>query len=391
MKILINITALVLITHLVVAQNSIDSVLSVIERNNTSLMAARKSADAEKTANRTGLFLPNPEVEFAFLKANESQPVNRTDFSISQSFDFPTAYSYRNSISKLKNEQVDINYERERRTVLLRARLICSELVYRNALHVELQRRLNHAMRLASAYEKMLDAGEANIIEYNRAQLNLATVNNQMEINAAERATLLNELALLNGGNAVQFADSVFQPVALEMEFDDWFKSLNSNYTNIQWLALETSISAKEQKLNTATSLPRLSAGYMSENVPGEKFRGVTAGISIPLWENRNTVKYAKARTNALTSLQEDQTLQLKSNLFALYDRTSKLQSAVSSYRQRMNEFNNELLLTKALDSGHISLSEYFIALSEYYDAVDRLFEMEKELDMAYTELKQVK
>lgn len=391
MKFRIYIAAFLLITQGISAQNSIDSVLSLIEKNNTTLIAARKTTDAEKTANRIGLFLPNPEADFAFLKADGAQPVKRTDFSISQSFDFPTAYGFRSSISKLKSEQSELSYESNRREVLLKARLICSELIYRNALQHELERRLKHAGELASAYSKMLEAGEANILEYNRAQLNYATLNSELSVNETERNSLLLELASLNGGFPINFIASAFQPVIMNYQFDEFYKTMQSNNTGIQWMSKETEITIRERKLNTALSLPRLSAGYLSENVPGEAFKGVTAGISIPLWENRNTVKYAKARTSALKSLQEDQELQFKNTLKDQFERTSQLSSAVNLYRENMTEYNSELLLTKALNSGQISLTEYFFELGEYYNAIDRLLEMERDLNIAYSELIQVR
>ncbi len=34
---------------------------------------------------------------------------------------------------------------------------------------------------------------------------------------------------------------------------------------------------------------------HSEEGVVGEQFQGITVGISIPLWENKNSVKYAKA------------------------------------------------------------------------------------------------
>nr|MDA3910178.1 transporter [Bacteroidales bacterium] len=46
------------------AQNNIDTVLAQIERNNTTLSALQKRAEAEKIGNKTGNYLQNPEIEF---------------------------------------------------------------------------------------------------------------------------------------------------------------------------------------------------------------------------------------------------------------------------------------------------------------------------------------
>ena len=36
-------------------------------------------------------------------------------------------------------------------------------------------------------------------------------------------------------------------------------------------------------------------AGYYSEQVPAQYFRGVKVGVSIPLWQHTNTIKQAKS------------------------------------------------------------------------------------------------
>jgi hypothetical protein len=45
-----------------------------------------------------------------------------------------------------------------------------------------------------------------------------------------------------------------------------------------------------EEKKPHALNLPKISAGYMSERVSTERFRGIT-GLSLPWWENKNTVR----------------------------------------------------------------------------------------------------
>jgi hypothetical protein len=95
------------------------SVLEQIEQNNTVLSALRKQAEAEKTGNKTGIYPANPEVEFHYLWGNRPETGNRIDFSASQSFDFPTAYHYKKKISDTQNQQVDLKYRIERKTVLL--------------------------------------------------------------------------------------------------------------------------------------------------------------------------------------------------------------------------------------------------------------------------------
>ena len=82
------ITILILFTGITLnAQTNINSVLTSIEENNTTLKSLRESADAQKLENRTGIYLDNPEVGFNYLWGNPTDIGNRTDLSVSQTFE----------------------------------------------------------------------------------------------------------------------------------------------------------------------------------------------------------------------------------------------------------------------------------------------------------------
>ena len=90
------------------AQTTVDSVLANIERNNTTLAAIRKNTDAQKIGNNTGIYISNPEIEFNYLWGNPSPIGDRTDFSVKQTFDFPTAYSYKKQVARFRQHQTSI-------------------------------------------------------------------------------------------------------------------------------------------------------------------------------------------------------------------------------------------------------------------------------------------
>ncbi|KAA6308466.1 hypothetical protein EZS27_039873, partial [termite gut metagenome] len=81
------------------AQNNIETILASIEKNNITLKALREETEAQKLANKTGIFLANPEVEFNYLWGNPNVTGNRTDVSIRQTFDIPTSKLFVESLS----------------------------------------------------------------------------------------------------------------------------------------------------------------------------------------------------------------------------------------------------------------------------------------------------
>lgn len=389
MKNALMISAIILLGVNLFAQNTIDRVVKEVEKNNTTLSAYRKIADAAKMGNKTALYPQNPEVEFNYLWGNPSVIGNRTDFSIKQSFDFPTAYAFKNQISDLENEQAELEYQKQRKELLLQARLICVELTYHNAMNAELQNRLNDAMQIANAYTSKFNIGEVSILEHNKAQINLLNVTKELENNGIERNTLLAELSMLNGGNALNFTDSLFTSQTIPADFEQWLTSVEANNPVLQWIRHEMAISEKQIDLNAAMSLPKFHAGYMSENVVVEQFRGVTVGVTIPLWENKNTVKYAKANRIAIQSMEADAKLQYYSQMKALHSKAVSLQIAVNEYRQSLQLYQNAELLKKAFDQGEISLLNYVLEISFAYATIDKYLKAEHELNRTITLLYQ--
>jgi outer membrane protein TolC len=314
---------------------------------------------------------------------------NRTDISIKQSFDFPTAYGYRRQIADSRNLQSDLEYQQQRREILYAARILCTDIMYANAVNEEYGKRLLHAQSLADAFQVMYEKGEVSILEHNKAQLNLLNLKKEAEARNIERTTYLKQLAALNGGIAMELNEIAFPTQVLPSDFDQWYSTAEKNNPALLWLKQEIEVTRQQEKLNRAMGLPKASAGYMSEKVVGEHFQGISVGVSIPLWENKNMVKYAQAQTLALQSIETDRKLQFYNQLKIQFERAASLQQTVNEYSQALNSSNNAELLKKALDQGEIPLINYLMELSFTYEAMDNLLKSEYELNKAISFLEQ--
>ena len=387
MKRLIIVLSTVILGSSNLLSQDIDRILDGVEKNNTTLISLRKSADAELIGNKTGIYLTNPEFAFNYLWGSPNNIGNRKDISVMQSFDFPSAYAYRNQISEFRNAQVELEYERALNSIMTQTRLVCNELIYHNALAIELQQRIVNAQKIADSYRRKFEAGETGIIDFNKAQVYLLNIIKDAESVEIERSALLAELKTLNGGLPVEFIASTFPVQALPDDFEQWYIQTEQNNPVLQWLKQELSISQKNEKLNSAMGLPRIQAGYMSEDVVGEQFRGISVGLSIPLLENKNAVKYAKARTFAVQSAESDNRQQFYNKLKALHTKAVSLQNSLYDYRINLQKFNNSVLLQKALDNGELSLAEYYLELTVYYESNNRLLDIEKSLNETIIEL----
>ena len=78
--------------------------------------------------------------------------------------------------------------------------------------------------------------------------------------------------------------------------------------------------------------LPKFSVGYAGEFTPDEGWQGVKLGVSIPLWENRNRVKHARAEVAAAEQAMDDARLQYSARLEFLFEQCRELAGNISRY-----------------------------------------------------------
>ncbi|MDR1666507.1 MAG: TolC family protein [Bacteroidales bacterium] len=372
------------------AQNRIDSVLLSIEENNTTLKALRETAGAQKLENRTGIYLSAPEAGINYLWGKPGDIGKRTDISVKQTFDIPTITGMKSRLADGRNNLLDWQYKAGRMDILLEAKLYCIDLVYYNALKRELDLRRQHAEIIAEGYKARLDRGDVNQLEYNKVQLNLSTVQGEISRVEVERKALLSQLKSLNGDKEIVLDDSQYTPSQLPPDFEGWYGQAEQKNPELAYVKQEVEVSKKQVSLSKAMGLPAFSAGYMSEKVIGQQYQGITLGISIPLWENKNRVKQAKAAVRAAGSREMDSKQQFYSRLRTLYDRAGGLKELADGYRRSLATVNNTHLLKKALDAGEISLLDYIVEIGLYYTTVNQVLEAERDYRKAFAELSAV-
>ncbi|MDL2323148.1 TolC family protein [Bacteroidales bacterium OttesenSCG-928-A17] len=363
------------------------NILQEIEQNNTVLSALRHQTEADKTENKTGLYPENPEVEFAYLWGNSDE--TRTDWSVSQGFDFPTTYYHKKKFSDLQNRQLDLQYQVERKDILLEASMLCIQLIYWNALSDKLEEQLNLTQQVADAYRKKYEAGDASLLDMNKAQYDLTDALKEYRNAVTEKEFIQSELTRLNGGISFQLTAKTFPQFVLPLHFESWYEERKEKNQLLKFYRQSVHLSSENEKLQRSLNLPKIKAGYMSEKVMNEHFQGVTVGVSVPLWENKNTVKQIKAQTLANREMEKNETLKDYHQTRALYKKAQNLQLTVSDIKKQQEEDNTVYLLKKSLNLGEISLIEFILELGIYYDMQQSMLEMERDLHLTASELMQ--
>ncbi len=380
--------AILLIGSNLYAQRSLDSLLSSVEKGNSTLIAAHNLLDARLLEARTGLSPDNPEVEFGYMWGNQADLGNRTDFAVTQSFDFPTAYTSKSKLSKINQQQAELEYQATRQEILLHAHQLWITRVYLNKKVSLLESRFKFASQVYESFEQKLKSGEANQLQVNQSRMKVMALEN--EINKLESDIRKNsaDILTLSSNDKLIIADTTF-PVARKIEYD----SLVADYMNgnINQLYLnEIDKKAKEVNVVFNQKLPKLKAGYYSESILDEKLQGIKAGISIPLWGNAKAVNSAKAKL-AYAESDAERYWQVKQNeLKQTYEQWSYLKDQVKEMEQILGMSNDELLLRHAMEAGEISLTEYFYESDFYFHNIVNLLEFKKEMYLLEADLRKV-
>ena len=374
------------------AQNSIDQVLKSIETNNKSLQANTKMTDAQKLEAQTGKFLANPSVEWEQMWGNRNNPGSEYTLTVKQSLDFPTTYSNKNKLANLKANTIGFQSAAYRQQLLLNAKQTCIEIIYLRKQKSLLDERLANAETMFALYKKRFESGDANQLELNKIQLELLNAQNQSRLNKAALTAAEEQLRNLNGGKPITF-DATDYPAGEELiNFDQLQAAFMDADPNLKSLTGNQEIANREVKLSRSLTLPKFDVGYKrnaaSDHVASN---GFMVGVSIPLFENKNTVKKAKAQAEFATASLEDNRLNLKTNLQQLYQQAEALQISRADYAKVLEQQRNIELLNKALNAGQLSVIDYFTELSTIYDSHQSYLDVEKEYHSILAQLYQYK
>ena len=374
------------------AQNSIDQVLKSIETNNKSLQANTKMTDAQKLEAQTGKFLANPSVEWEQMWGNRNNPGSEYTLTVKQSLDFPTTYSNKNKLANLKANTIVFQSAAYRQQLLLNAKQTCIEIIYLRKQKSLLDERLANAETMFALYKKRFESGDANQLELNKIQLELLNAQNQSRLNKAALTAAEEQLRNFNGGNPITF-DATDYPAGEELiNFDQLQAAFMEADPNLKSLTGDQEIANREVKLSRSLTLPKFDVGYKRNAAKDHvASNGFMVGVSIPLFENKNTVKKAKAQAEFATASLEDNRLNLKTNLQQLYQQAEALQISRADYAKVLEQQRNIELLNKALNAGQLSVIDYFTELSTIYDSHQSYLDVEKEYHSILAQLYQYK
>lgn len=371
------------------AQENAGTVLSQIEKNNTALQALRKRTEADQYGYKAERALDAPEVGFDYLWSSPADVGTRKDISVTQSIDVAALAGARGKLADSRTELSDIQYNIERQKILLEAKQLYIRIVYCNAVNAELSSRIARSEQIEAAYRDMQARGETDMIEVNKAHLAYLSQKNALSRNLVERESLLSELQGLNGGEPVEVNASVISTdEVLPADFGAWYAEASQQIPELAYMKKNVDVNAAEARTAKMANYPSLTAGYMAELVKGSNFRGLTLGLSIPIWSVRSKVRQANASCEAAKLEERDAVTKTYNSFKALYDRAKGLQEISAELSSSLAVSTEAMALTEhKLKAGDISLIDNIMEFSLYYSLADEVLATSCDYALALAEL----
>ena len=387
-------------------EGAIEAILNKIEANNPQLKANSEAINAQKLQNKADNNLPDPTLTYAHLWDSDNSERTVGELVVAQSFDFPTLYISRGKMNRLRTGALDAQAQAFRQEVLLQAQELCLDIIMLHQQQALLDVRLKNAEELAAMYAKRLEAGDANVLETNKINLELLNVRTEARLNEANLQAKLKELSALNGeeplGAGRPLADGApygaaalgltsYPNTPMPLDFEPLCNELLSLCPTLQSLSNEGQAMRKQLSINKQGWIPKLQLGYRRNTESGHPLNGVVVGFSFPLFENRSKVKIAKSEVSMMQYQQDNAHMQATTKLRNLYEEAYQLNASIKEYQQVFAQQQDLELLKKALIGGEISMIEYFVEVGIVFQSKANLINLENQYQKTMARLYQNK
>lgn len=332
--------------------------------------------EALRESLKTDSNLPDPEIEGEYLFAPAGE-TNRWGAGISWGIDWPGAYAARRKEADGKvraGEAALLAARRERLTEV--KRLLLDYVLQEKQL--EVLQRINAAndsiIVLAGVANK---GGEMTRLDFNKLNLEKASLNAGIAAVLDERASTLTQLSAIYGSNCgdlLKDMQCAFPLLEVPAEIIDNYSFAAS--PTVKSADAEAEAARRAIGVASMEALPGLSVGYRHAFEDGTHFNGASLGISIPLFSSRNKKKAATAALKAAEYKAEAAKAVTRQQVEGAIRRFSILKNQLNEITPIIEDADNEALLQKAYSGGLITLLDYLNERNYFTEATLRLQEL---------------
>lgn len=356
---------------------SLEQAIEIGLANNGNVQVAKTNI-AVQQQNKKGSLNPG-KTDFGIQYGQYNSFENDFAWELNQNFEFPTVYSNQ---SKLANEMIDGTKkllkvsENELKRDIKQA---WYQLAY-------LSERQNLLVFQDSLYQRFLYAANiryeteaTSYLEKVTAETRVMEIQNELQLLQSDVAIQQYQLRiLLNGSEEMIFEPGALEEIPIALVTDS---TQLLNNPSMAYALQQIKIAKADKAVQSSKMLPGFSIGYFSQSLTGtqntngeiatssDRFSGIQAGISIPLFYGSDKAKVKVARLKS-------QVAQTRADYFntVLQGQYDQQLQAVFKYQSSLNYYRNkavpqaELIIEnaqKSFENGAIDYVEYFQGLNQ--------------------------
>lgn len=314
--------------------------------SNLSIRSSAYTLEAQKALKGSSWDIPKTNFEAQYGRFNSYSKDN--SFTISQSMAFPTVYSNQGKLAEAGIKSSEWELKISQLEIATQVKQVYWQLAYL----VEKQKLLAYQDSLFSGFlraaELRAKAGETNRLEMITARSQSMEIKNQLQQVSSDVLISSRKLQnILNSADSYLPAETLFSPSVLVLAPD----SLISQNPALGFVQQQVEVNGAEKKLEQSRALPDLTIGYFSQTMlgtqevnsvpqdfgPGDRFAGIQAGITIPLWYKpySSKAKAAGIRQDAARTHAESYSRTLASEYASLLDEYQKYTKSVDFYEKQ--------------------------------------------------------
>lgn len=345
-------------------------------KNNLELLAAEKDVATTKGRSITSLGIEDPEISGEWVEIPKGSGVsnyNERNFTISQSIDFPTNYIHRKKRGDLEIKRSHLLLEERKLELRAQIETVYYQLVASREQLNLVRQNINLAQDFLSMAKLRYNAGKAPILEVKRAQIVLANIENELSMVQGNykkhQATLNALLAFPDEKNAVP-ADSLSYRL-LNLSLNELMQNALNTHPWLLINNLSAQIAGKNVSLAKGSYLPRITGGYSSQTIGGQPFRGIEAGVSLPLWapvNQRGQVMESKGNLAATQYRAQNEILVRKAKVKGAFSMVVAAREQVSKYLSGLLKQSEDLykLTLRSYEEGKVDYLKVLDAQDSY-------------------------
>lgn len=353
---------LLLVTGGVINADVYEDAIHSVTVNNHELNKIRSENLSEYYGLKSENALPGLEVEFENMWAR-GEDEYRWGLSVSQSFDFPGAYSARRREISARREAMELGYRMSKTDCVLQAYELLIEISYCNR-SIELERSIVEDMEsLSLLLKKSFEHGETTILDVNRSKIEQANSIIKLREHESQRAQCVAKLKAL--GYDLKDVEAVAYPLMEFSSRDVYIKAIDDNPVVAYYEAVKRAerLGVKARK---AENMPGFTVGYVHEYEERTSFNGFKVGVTLPFYGAKSRVSKSRAMVEATDWAERLARVECESAIEAEYVNASVNKELYDILAPVFYNNNNIQLLRKAFEGGQMSAIDYLREI-EYF------------------------